>query len=246
MTPNWGFAPWGLVIGAVVGSYVTTAALRWTLEDAPNGARSSCDGCRKPLGWFETVPVASYLVLRGRCAACHGRITPFHPLGEGVGAVAGLSVAVLVPGHQAVLVGVIAACLLAAAVVDARTRMLPDVTSAAIAFCGVALAVMGSRLLIGLLFAAFWTVLLLGVRKANALRRDEPGLGLGDVKLIAALALWLGSATSWMIVGAVGLGLAAWLVRGRGDGKIAFGPMISAAALVVGVVVEAGLWPTPL
>ena len=51
----------GGVVGAVIGSYVTTAALRASAPDAPAADRSQCDRCRKTLGWFETAPVLSYV-----------------------------------------------------------------------------------------------------------------------------------------------------------------------------------------
>jgi leader peptidase (prepilin peptidase)/N-methyltransferase len=49
-----------------------------------------------------------------------------------------------------------------------------------------------------------------------------------------------------MLLGAALLGLMTIKVRGTRDGKIAFGPMIAAAGFIVGVGMEAGLWPALL
>jgi leader peptidase (prepilin peptidase)/N-methyltransferase len=69
----------------------------------------------------------------------------------------------------------------------------------------------------------------------------EPGLGLGDAKLVAALALWLGSATAYMILLATLLGLTVAVLGRAGPRQpLAFGPMIAAAGWAVGVAKESG------
>src|SRR5689334_2801647 len=44
--------------------------------------RSHCPRCKHVIRWYENVPLASYLILRGRCAACTNRISPRYPLIE--------------------------------------------------------------------------------------------------------------------------------------------------------------------
>jgi leader peptidase (prepilin peptidase)/N-methyltransferase len=233
----------GGLVGAVIGSYATTAALRASAVDAPDASRSQCDGCRKRLGWFETAPVVSYVALRGRCRVCGDRISPFHPVGETVGLMTGAVLAWLTPDLRLIPLAIIAAALLAAAVLDARSRQLPDLAALAVALCGGALAFAGGRLVPGVIAAVVSGLVLLAARALSRTRDGAPGLGMGDVFLICALALWLGAATPWMVTGAAGLGLLAVLVRGRRDGKIAFGPMIALAGMTVGLLVEAKLWP---
>jgi prepilin signal peptidase PulO-like enzyme (type II secretory pathway) len=54
--------------GLVVGSFLNVVIYR-----LPRGASvvwpgSACGSCRRPLRWFENIPVVSWLVLGGRCA----------------------------------------------------------------------------------------------------------------------------------------------------------------------------------
>jgi leader peptidase (prepilin peptidase)/N-methyltransferase len=86
------------------------------------------------------------------------------------------------------------------------------------------------------------------VRRGFQRFRGQAGLGFGDVKLITALAFWLGLATPWAVVAAAGIGLAFAVLRGAGrrNERFAFGPMIAAAAWIVGMTREAGLWPVGL
>jgi leader peptidase (prepilin peptidase)/N-methyltransferase len=82
------------------------------------------------------------------------------------------------------------------------------------------------------------------VRWWSRTRRGDPGLGFGDVKLIGALALWLGDLTPWMVVGAAILGLVASALLKPSGGRLAFGPAIAASAWTLGLVREANLWST--
>ncbi len=58
--------------------------------------RSRCDGCGRELRWWELLPVASHLVLRGRCARCGTRIPASLLVWELAGAVVGAGVVLLV------------------------------------------------------------------------------------------------------------------------------------------------------
>jgi len=242
------FLPFYALIGAVVGSYVTTTALRSVAEDAPTGRRSRCDGCHRRLAFVETVPVVSYAVLRGRCGVCSAKIDPVHPMGEIAGLAAGLAIGLAVPDLRGALVAVLASALLASAVIDARTRILPDVLTLVVAAASLGLALTHGleRVVLGVCAAGISTLILVGLRRVSRTRRGDPGLGLGDVKLFAAMALWLGLVTPWMLLGAAMLGLVTIALRGTADGKIAFGPMIAVAGLAVGLWTETGLWPALL
>ncbi len=44
--------------------------------------RSACPSCGKQLRWYHNIPVISYLLLRGKCAFCHARISIQYPLVE--------------------------------------------------------------------------------------------------------------------------------------------------------------------
>lgn len=84
----------GAMVGAAAGSYSGVVAGRgWR---ASTTGRSLCDGCGRSLRWWELLPVASYLALRGRCSRCASRIPPTLLATELAGAVVGVCVALLV------------------------------------------------------------------------------------------------------------------------------------------------------
>ncbi len=70
------------LLGAVVGSFLNVVVYR-----VPRGLpllrpRSFCPRCKRELTVLENIPIVSYLVLRGRCRGCGGRIPLWYFLVE--------------------------------------------------------------------------------------------------------------------------------------------------------------------
>lgn len=233
------------VLGPVMGSYVTTAAMRAVREDGPQGQRSCCDSCGRQLEWHESLPLLSYVWLRGRCRTCAAPIPLVHPSGEACGLLAAVAIAWIAPDHRAICLAVIAMTLLAASVIDLSIRILPDLLVAVVAVCATALAAMAGRgvWVEGVIAGVVALIILGGFSLIYERRRGAVGLGLGDVKLFAALALWLGAATPWMVLSSMILGLVVAAVSAPIDRKIIMGPMIALSGFAIGLLLEAGIWP---
>lgn len=234
-------------VGLCIGSYAATAVLRWTQGRPSSWGRSSCDHCGIALGFARTAPVLSFVWQRGACSACGGRIDPLHLSGEVAGAVILGSAFAVAPFSRALLLSVLGSALLIAVLCDAKVRRLPDRLTALIALAGAALSALRSweTLALGAACAAATFVVLEGVRRGFLLYKGKPGLGGGDVKLLAAMAIWVGSHTPWVIAAASLLGLMATVIRRSPDGRLAFGPYMAVAAWGIGIAGEAGLWPIP-
>ena len=81
MTPLPVAATFG-VVGLVVGSLLTTMIYRLPHDESLFWPSSHCRSCAQPLRARHTIPVVSWLALRGRCAYCHARISLRYPLVE--------------------------------------------------------------------------------------------------------------------------------------------------------------------
>ena len=235
----------GTFAGACVGSYAATTALRMTRAEQAVAGRSRCDACGVALGFARTAPVISYISLGGACADCGGRIDPIHLAGEVGGAVVVLAALLVAPPLTAALLVALGLLLLTTALVDAKTQRLPDALTAAIAVIGAVLAAQRSAtdLAIGVAAAALTFAVFEAIRRGFLATQGKPGLGFGDVKLAAALALWLGLATPWAMAAASVLGLAAMGVVRPANGRLSFGPAIALAAFAIGLIREAWAWP---
>lgn len=70
------------LIGLCVGSFVNVLADRLPRGESVLFGRSHCDYCKRPLRWYELVPLVSYMVSRGRCLRCHKALSLQYPIVE--------------------------------------------------------------------------------------------------------------------------------------------------------------------
>lgn len=223
------------LLGLVLGSFVVTAALRAARSEPFFAGRSHCDNCGAPLSWLRTAPLLAYAGQGGRAACCQSRIDPLHPLGEALGAGILILAALRPSPIEAFLVGLLGLILLALAVFDRKALRLPDPLVAVVAALALTLAITGGRVAQGLGAAAVTLIALILLRLLVSRRVGADALGLGDVKLLTALALWLGVFTPLVLSLAALTGLIEIVASGLGRGrKIAFGPHIALAGFAVG------------
>src|SRR5262245_13739573 len=116
-----------LPLGLVFGGFLTVAIHRVPAGESLVRPRSRCSNCGASLRAADTIPVVSWLSLRGRCRACGARISVVYPLTEL--ASAGLFVAVALVYEdpwQAILLAPFCGMLVALSVIDIRVKRLPN------------------------------------------------------------------------------------------------------------------------
>lgn len=235
-----------LLAGTLLGSFLNVLILRYHSGRGIVWERSECPACRQTLRWWELIPVVSYLLLRGRCARCRGRISLQYPLIE---IVTGLVVVMLLspwPGSvgllgEGLLLLLIASILIVLGMIDLYTFLLPDVyILLLLAAVGIFRWWRGTLVSLELVYGAMIGV---GFLLLLWLLTRGQGIGLGDVKLMLPLGMFFGvGGTVTLLFGAfcagglVGLLL---LLRGRASMKtpVPFGPFLTATAILL------VLWP---
>lgn len=229
------------VFGAVVGSFGATAALRIEAGVSPWLGRSRCDGCARTLGWAETMPFAGYIAARGRCGTCGHGIHAFHLIGESLGACVAMCAVAFTPYPGTIVLTLLGLTLLVQALIDVRTLRLPDAGNLVVAALTFLLAVLRDAWLEGMLAALASGGILLMMKAWLERRQGKTMLGLGDVKLIAALALGLGQWTAAAVAAASILALVFVLVLRKGwEGKLPFGPAIAGTGFAGLLVLSSG------
>jgi leader peptidase (prepilin peptidase)/N-methyltransferase len=223
------------LLGLAFGSFLNVCLSRWPMGESVVTPRSHCRSCSRTLTWWENIPLASWLALRGRCRTCRAWIGWRYPLVE-------LAVGVLwayvasgpypdVPGDHIplslllyvfagrILTLILIWLLVALAMLDAEHLWLPNFLTFPGIAIGLASAVLDPFLLVKLdsltglpltegmegMRLGLWTpgivrlaailaaaALILLIRWVYWLFRHREGIGLGDAKLMALLAAWLG------------------------------------------------------
>ncbi len=204
--------------------------------------RSRCPACGHALAWHENLPLIGWLKLKGRCSACSSRISVRYPLVELFTALLFGAIAWRFGAQPTTLLWCgFAAALVALALIDWDTTVLPDALTLPLLWAGLVASSLGWTLP---LHSAAWGAVagylsLWSVYWLFKLATGKEGMGYGDFKLLAALGAWLG----WQMIvpilllasvigAAVGIGMkvAATLREGR---YVPFGPFLAGAGLVV-------------
>jgi leader peptidase (prepilin peptidase)/N-methyltransferase len=141
LLPAWLLPTWLLpaIVAPFVGSFLGVLIRRLPAGRPVGLARSACEACGHGLGPLEMVPIASFLVLRGRCRACGARIAPAH-LGVEVAALAvALAAGAVLAEPGPLWAGcVLGWTVLALAWIDMRHFLLPDVLTLPLVLAGLA------------------------------------------------------------------------------------------------------------
>jgi len=251
----WCFAFfWVFALGSCLGSFLNVCIWRMPRGESIIKAPSHCTSCGADIRWYDNLPVISYLVLRGRCRACHQRYTPRYLLVEllmGVLFTAFLLKCGSVQQMPQTLINYWCLSMLCvgAAWIDAEHRLIPDALTYPAMIVGMVSAfsfpgIWGEGSRIVALIAALVSggvpgifLSLFALLGSGVARREV--LGWGDVKFVTAIGILVGlpGALFTLLAGALSAALAgiflAWKhgrkLRGA---KIAFGPFLAGAALV--------------
>ena len=231
------------IVGSMVGSFLNVVIIRLPEGRSIVRPGSACGGCGTPVRWYDNVPVLAWLWLKGRCRACGVRLSVQYPLVEaGTGLLAVAAVLAFGVTLDALIAFAFLAALVAVSGIDLRIREIPDAISLPGTFIGLlvspwsGLVSSPSAALVGALAGAGGLYL---VAATYEWIRDQEGMGLGDVKLLAMIGAVLGwealvpTVLLASLVGAV-VGIALTVAKGRRDLALAipFGPFLALGAAV--------------
>jgi leader peptidase (prepilin peptidase) / N-methyltransferase len=213
------YAPAIFFLGLAFGSFLNVCIYRLPLGLSVVAPRSACPACKRPIAFYDNLPVLSWLILRGRCRHCKARISPRYFIIElltgflflGCYAYFGFTLATL----KYCVFGFL---ILGLIFTDAETKLLPD----KLTLPGLALGALFSfivpvhdvasqflpglvnlpfsneiaarlfSVLDSLLGAAVGASFIYGAGAAYLRWRGTEGMGFGDVKLMAMVGAFLG------------------------------------------------------
>ena len=183
------------VFGAVAGSFATAVAHRVPRGMSIAGPRSQCPACGTQIAAYDNVPLLSWLLLRGRARCCGAKISPLYPLTElTTGLLFAAAVIVEWDDPAAIAIDFVFVTMLAAiTLTDLERRIIPNkiLIVGALLCLAIAAPTDPGSLPERAIAAAAAGGLLFAVALAY-----PRGMGLGDVKLIATMGLFLGRAVA--------------------------------------------------
>ena len=225
-----------VLIAPAVGSFIGLVVARSGSGRSLVFGGSCCDHCGRRLPARDLVPLFSWALSGGRSRCCRQPITALYPLVELAALAVALWAVAVTTGPIAIASLALGWTLLALSLIDLRSYRLPDGGTLPLILAGLALSAIGQTgpLWLHLLGAAVGYAALAGIGAVYERLRGEPGLGLGDAKLLAAAGAWLGlqALPSVMLIACLSaLAMAAVLARLRGElgwrSAIPFGPALA-------------------
>lgn len=245
------------IIGLAIGSFLNVCIYRIPRPDMSiySPRRSFCPECSQSIKFYDNIPLLSFLILRGKCRHCKAKISVLYPTVELITAVLYLTIyyqfgTTLNFLHAIFFISV----LIPIAFIDAQHLIIPNVLSLTGLILGLGIVcVIAYQVkdldylkmrLIGFIAGGLviWLIALIG-----SVIMKRKAMGMGDVKLMAIIGLYLGAFPELLLV----IGLSAFsgavigtllIAVGKKDRKspIPYGPFIAGAAVVV------LLWGDPL
>lgn len=224
------------VFGLIIGSFLNVVIARLPEHRSLWAPRSACPTCGVAIAWHDNVPVLSYVLLRGRCRGCAGRISLRYPLVE-ITTAALFVVATFRFGisAQLMIAAALFAALVAITVIDLDHQIIPDVITLPGTLAGLI-----ANVATGVLP---WTDAVLGIVVGGGIFfaiivASGGGMGGGDMKLGAMLGAFLGWKLTLVAIflsvvvgGAVAVGVLVGGRKGRKD-PIPFGPFLAVGGAV--------------
>lgn len=230
-----------IIFGALVGSFLNVCIFRLPKEESIIWPGSHCPHCKKPIKFYDNIPLISYLLLKGRCRYCKGSISLQYPLVEGITALSSLFLIIKFgPSLSYLFYFAFVAALIVITVIDLYHQIIPD----AISLPGIGVGLLASLIIPQITFSNSLIGILLGggslfiVATFYQWLFKREGMGGGDIKLLAMIGAFLGWKAVLLtillssLIGSM-TGILMMVVKGK-DFKYAipFGPFLSLGAVI--------------
>jgi len=202
---------------------------------------SECPHCKHKITALESIPIISYLALRGRCSQCNTSITLRYPIMEALtGIMSGFIAWHFGYGFITVAALIFVWSMIALAFIDLDTQLLPDAVTLPLLWIGLLInlgngftdissAVIGAASGYIFLWLIYWCF---------KIATGKEGMGYGDFKLLAVIGAWFGWKMLPLVIllsslaGAViGIGLII-VAKNKRDTPFPFGPYLVGGGLV--------------
>jgi len=202
---------------------------------------STCPHCGHKIRWYENIPLASYVALKGKCSSCKNTISLRYPIIELVTALlSGFAAWTFGFGWETAAALAFTWALICLTMIDFDHKLLPDQITLPLMWLGLLLNMQGmfASLEDAVIGAVAGYMCLWSLYWAFKLLTGKEGMGYGDFKLLAALGAWMGWQYLLLIlvlssmVGAV-VGISLIVIKGRDKNiPIPFGPYLAAAGWI--------------
>ena len=246
------------VFGSLIGSFLNVCIHRMPRGESVLWPRSRCPHCQKKIPGYDNIPFLSYLILKGHCRFCKGRISLRYPLVEFLTA----ALLLVLYDRFGFTYDFLAYCLfgcglIIATFVDLKERIIPDEISIGgmilgfilISIKGISLkplyfnfqpmfsSFMGIVTGAGIIYiiSFFFDLVYFRILKKSAIQGETTSMGMGDIKFLAMIGAFLGwqkAILTFFVAPFLGLVFGILNLILKRNRLIPYGPFLALAALI--------------
>lgn len=227
------------LFGAAIGSFLNVCIYRIPAGKSVVRPASRCPRCKSPIRYYDNIPIASWLILKGRCRDCGEEIPARYAMVEALTALVSIVLFLKFgPTMKFVSAFAFAAALIVITFIDLDHQIIPDVIS----LPGIPLSFLAAVLFMDLSWKDSLAGILVGggilylIAFFYYLFTKREGMGGGDIKLLAMMGAFLGWKSLLFILlvssflGAI-VGIGLMVLKGANwKYAVPFGPFLAIAA----------------
>jgi len=234
------------IFGLIIGSFLNVCIYRIPRDESIVFPGSRCVSCKKPINWYDNVPLLSYVLLRGKCRSCRANISPRYFVVEFISALCFLILFMHFEfNYMFWIYSLLVFSLIVVTFIDLEFQIIPDRISLVGIFVGILLSIIFP----GLQNASTWKtaflnsiigaavggglIYLTGVLGQLAFKKES--MGGGDVKLMAMIGAFLGwkmAILIFFLAPFFGAPIGIYVKLVKKEDIIPYGPYISLASFV--------------
>jgi leader peptidase (prepilin peptidase) / N-methyltransferase len=224
------------------GSFLNVVAYRILHNQNIVTPRSRCPCCEHVLAWYDLVPIASWIFLRGSCRYCYRQISKLYPFIETLTALVMTLLFILSPTQFIPAYFIFFSALIVSIRSDLETMLISQYMTLFIIPIGITCSYFG------LLPISFWQsisgtifgyLFLWSIARLFLWATSKRGMGDGDFELLALIGSFLGISGAWYslmigsIIGSIAGLIMIWHGKANQSTKIPFGPFLAGAAILI-------------
>jgi len=182
------------LIGLCLGSFLNVLIHRLPKGEKIFLDRSKCPHCGTYLKWYHNIPLVSFILLRGRCAFCHQKISLIYPTVELLTAILLLLIYAKFNYNFLTFIFLTIYALIGITIsfIDLKTKEIPDLLSLPLFVLGILFSTLGynpkvSGFELSLVSGLAGIGVLFLINEVYYLLTKRDGIGMGDLKLMAGI-----------------------------------------------------------
>lgn len=228
------------IIGTIMGSFYLVLATRLPKGEDVLTSRSRCDFCKKPLKWYNLIPLLSFIFQKGRCSNCHEKISSEHFFAELFSGLLFFLTSIYFPfGYNYLLGLVIVSLMIIIFISDFKYMIILDsplITSIILIILLKIIYFDIKTVFISIISGIILFLVMFLIEKLGTLILKKDSLGGGDIKFAFIIGLSLG-----VKLGIVALVLSTFLalpyalasVKIMKKHELPYGPFLAGALFIV-------------